>query len=155
MRRLFLPMLLAGLTGVVAASAAVLLLGGGASSSATPKTRTTTASVGVSSPSSTGIRRDVSSTALTATQIYERDSKGVVSIKVVTAEGEDEGTGIVLNDKGLILTNDHVVKGAKSITVDASGSSKKTTGAKIVGVEANQDLALIEVDPSGLGLTPL
>ena len=78
-----------------------------------------------------------------------------MAIKAITAEGEDEGTGIVLNDKGLILTNDHVVKGATSLAVDASGSSKKTTSAKIVGEEANQDMALIEVDPSGLGLTPL
>jgi putative serine protease PepD len=111
--------------------------------------------VGVSSPFSAGTRRDVSSTALSATQIYERDSKGVVSIKVVTAEGEDEGTGIVLNEKGLILTNDHVVKGARSITIDASGSSNTTRSATLVGEEANKDLALIRVNPSGLGLKPL
>ena len=39
-----------------------------------------------------------------------------MAIKAVTADGEDEGTGIVLNNKGLILTNDHVVKGATSLT---------------------------------------
>jgi putative serine protease PepD len=154
MRRLFLLMLLAGLTGAVAASAAVLLLGEGVSSS-TPKARRTTASVQVSTPSSDGTRRDVASTALSATQVYERDSKGVVAIKVVTAEGEDEGTGVVLNEKGLILTNDHVVKGATSITIDASGSSNTTRGATLVGEEANKDLALIRVDPSGLGMKPL
>jgi putative serine protease PepD len=156
MRRLFLPMLLAGLTGAVAASVAVLLLGG-ESSIPRSKARTITASVGVSSSSSSssGTRRDVASTALSATQIYERDSKGVVSIKVVTAEGEDEGTGIVLNEKGLILTNDHVVKGARSITIDASGSSNTTRGATLLGEEANKDLALIRVNPSGLGLKPL
>ena len=152
MRRLFLPMLLAGLTGAVVASAAVLFVGGGASGS-TPKARTTTASVQVSS--SAGARRDVASTSLSATQLYQRDSKGVVAIKVVTPEGEDEGTGIVLNEKGLILTNDHVVKGATSITIDASGSSNTTLGATLVGEEANKDLALIRVDPSGLGLKPL
>ncbi len=154
MRRLFLPMLLAGLTGAVAASAAVLLFGGRASNS-TSKARTTTASVGVSSPSSAGTRREVASTTPSATQIYERASKGVVAIKVVTSEGEDEGTGIVLNEKGLILTNDHVVKGARSITIDASGSSNTTRGATLVGEEANKDLALIRVNPSGLGLKPL
>jgi putative serine protease PepD len=152
MRRLFLPMLLAGLTGVVAASATVLLLGG-RGSSATPKPRPTTASVRAASAA--GSRRDVASTTPSATQLYARDSKGVVAIKVVTAEGEDEGTGIVLNEKGLILTNDHVVKGATSITIDASGSSNTTRGATLVGEEANQDLALIRVDPSGLGLKPL
>ena len=61
----------------------------------------------------------------------------------------------MLNEQGLILTNDHVIKGATSLSVDASGSSKKTTSATIVGEEANQDLALIKVDPSGLGLKPL
>jgi putative serine protease PepD len=153
MRRLFLPMLLAGVTGAVAASATVLLTGGGASS-ATQTPRTTTASVRASS-SAAGSRRDVASMTPSATQIYERDSKGVVAIKVVTAEGEDEGTGIVLNEKGLILTNDHVVKGARSITIDASGSSNTTRGATLVGEEANKDLALIRVDPTGLGLKPL
>ena len=153
---LFLPVLLAGLTGAVAASAAVVVLLGGEASNARPGARTITASSPASSSSSSsGGRREVAATSLSGTQIYERDSKGVVAIKVVTPEGEDEGTGIVLNDKGLILTNDHVVKGASSITVDASGSSHNTRGATLVGEEANQDLALIRVDPSGLGLRPL
>jgi putative serine protease PepD len=151
MRRLFLPVLLAGLAGAVAATV-VLLLGGGASG-ATPKVGTIRASV--RSSSSAGTRREVASTTPTATQIYSRDAPGVVSIKVVTSEGEDEGTGIVLNEKGLILTNDHVVKSATSITIDASGSSKTTRSATLVGEEANEDLALIRVDPSGLGLKPL
>jgi putative serine protease PepD len=152
MRRLFPPVLLAGLTGAVAATAMVLLLGGRASS-VTPKSRISTASVRASS--APGSRREVASTTPSATQIYARDSKGVVAIKVLTAEGEDEGTGIVLNEKGLILTNDHVVRGARSITVDASGSSNTTRGATLVGEEANEDLALIRVDPTGLGLEPL
>jgi putative serine protease PepD len=135
----------------VVASVAVLLLGSSARSStaSTAPTTTTTAAA------STGARRDVASMALSATQIYERDSKGVVSIKAVTAEGEDEGTGIVLNEQGLILTNDHVIKGATSLTIDASGTTKTTRSATIVGEEANQDLALIRVNPSGLELKPL
>jgi putative serine protease PepD len=151
MRRLLAPMLLAAIAGAAVAVAAVLALGVGGRRSA-PALRT----VGASAPaSSTGARREVASTGLTATQIYQRDSTGVVAIKAITAEGEDEGTGIVLNEKGLILTNDHVIKGATSLAVDASGSSKKTASAKIVGEEANQDLALIEVDPSGFELKPL
>jgi putative serine protease PepD len=155
MRRLFLPMMLAGLAGAVAASAVVLLLGG-ESSGATHAAPTPRKSIASSvQASSSGVRRDVAATALSATQIYKQDSRGVVAIKVLTPEGEDEGTGIVLNEKGLILTNDHVVKGATSITIDASGSSKTTRGATLVGEEANEDLALIRVDPSGLGLKAL
>jgi putative serine protease PepD len=149
-KRVLAPMLLAAFAGGLATVVALLLLG--TSSQRTVSSNSPGAS---SAPVATGARRDVSSTALSATQIYQRDSTGVVVIKAVTAEGEDEGTGLVLNDKGLILTNDHVVKGATSITVDASGSSKITRTAKLVGEEANQDLALISVNPSGLGLQPL
>jgi putative serine protease PepD len=150
-KRLLAPILLAALVGGVVAGGAIVLFGGGDRT-----TTTTAASTPISSTSaSTGTRRDASSTALTATQIYQQDSKGVVLIKSVTADGEDEGTGIVLNEKGLILTNDHVIAGATSITVEASGSTKTTTAAKVVGEEANQDLALISVDPSGLDLKPL
>jgi putative serine protease PepD len=150
-KRLLAPILLAALVGGVVAGAAVLLFGGG------DRTTTTTAAGApiASTSTSAGTRADVSSTALTATQIYQRDSKGVVLIKSITADGEDEGTGIVLNEKGLILTNDHVIAGATSITVDATGSTKTTRAAKVVGEEANQDLALISVNPSGLDLKPL
>jgi putative serine protease PepD len=146
-------MIVAALVGGAVATAAALLIGGSSS-------RSSSASVVRAAPastqgSSTGRARDVASTGLTATQIYERDSKGVVAIKAITAEGEDEGTGIVLNEEGLILTNDHVIKGATSITVDAGGSSKTTGTASVVGEEANEDLALIRVDPSGLGLKAL
>jgi putative serine protease PepD len=147
-KRVFVPMLLAAIVGGVVAGGAVLLLGGGRRGS-------TTTAKSVPVASTTGSRRDVSSTTLSATQIYQRASTGVVAIKVITPEGEDEGTGVVLNEKGLILTNDHVVKNATSITIDASGSSKVTRSAKLVGEEANEDLALISVDPSGLGLKAL
>ncbi len=148
MKRLFAPMLMAALVGAVVAGGAVGLFGAGGHSTTTTRTASTAAT-------STGARRVVDSTAPTATQIYHRDSTGVVAIKAITAKGEDEGTGIVLNEKGLILTNDHVIAGATSITVEANGSSSMTRVAKVVGEEANQDLALISVEPSGLGLKAL
>jgi putative serine protease PepD len=151
MKRLLIPMLLAALVGAAAASAAVLLSGAGARRS-TPAVGTAAAAA---QGGSSGTRREIASTGLTATQVYQRDSPGVVSIKAVTAEGEDSGTGIVLNEAGLILTNDHVIHGASSMTVNAGGASGTTRPARLVGEEANSDLALIRVDPSGLGLKPL
>jgi putative serine protease PepD len=158
-KRLFAPLLLAALVGAALATVAAGLLGTDSTGSSTSTAGAVKAATPASS-SSGGTRREVSassgsSKALTATQIYKQDSTGVVAIKAVTAEGEDEGTGIVLNEQGLILTNDHVIKGATNLSVDASGSSKKTTSAAIVGEEANQDLALIKVDPAGLALKPL
>jgi putative serine protease PepD len=148
-KRSFLSMVLAALLGAgVAAVVAIAISSGGKSVPAT------TAS-SANAPASSGTRREAASTALTATQIYKRASAGVVAIKGVTPQGADEGTGIVLNDKGLILTNDHVVAGATSLTVAANGSSTTTRSATLVGEEANEDLALIKVDPSGLGLKPL
>jgi putative serine protease PepD len=147
------PMLAAALVGGVAASAAVLLASGGASSSK-PTTAVRAASARKVS-SVPGIRRQVSSTGLTATQIYQQDSSGVVSIKATTADGGDSGTGIVLNEKGLIFTNDHVVENGTSLTVSPGKDSNVTRPAKLVGEEANSDLALIQIDPTGLELKPL
>ena len=128
MKRPLLPMLLAALVGAAAASAAVLIAGGSPRRS-TPTAHTTTV---VSTPSaSSGTRQTVASTGLTATQIYQRDSPGVVSIKAVTADGEDLGTGIVLNEEGLILTNDHVIAGSTSLTVNPGGSSSTTRTATV------------------------
>ncbi len=145
-------MLLAALLGAAVAAVAAIALSAGGAKSSTPAR---SASTVVKGSTSSGTRREAASTALTATQIYKQASSGVVAIKAVTSQGEDEGTGIVLNDKGLILTNDHVVAGATSLTVAAKGSSSATAPATLVGEEANKDLALIKVNPSGLGLTPL
>lgn len=149
MKRRFPPVLLAALLGAAAASAAVVVVGNHSSSTANSP------SASSEGATSTGTRKEVVSTALTATQIYKQASAGVVAIQAVTSQGGDSGTGIVLNDKGLILTNDHVVSGASSLTVAAKGSSSLTRTATLVGEEANKDLALIKVDPSGLGLKPL
>jgi putative serine protease PepD len=149
MKRPLAPIILAALLGAAAASAVVLLLQGG---TRRPAARPLPAST---RRSTAGTRREVASTAPTATQIYKQDSPGVVSIKAVTAQGEDSGTGVVLNEQGLILTNDHVVEGASGLTVTSSGASGATRTATLVGEEANSDLALIRVDPSGLGLRPL
>jgi len=148
-KRPLAPVLLAALLGAAVASVAAVLVANGASSTAKPATDVTAGA------SSAGTRRDAASTALTATQVYEQAAAGVVAIKAVTAQGSDSGTGIVLNDKGLILTNDHVISGASSLTVAAKGSSNETRTATLVGEEANDDLALIKVDPTGLGLRPL
>jgi putative serine protease PepD len=159
MKRLIPLVLLAGLTGAAMASAAVLLLGG----SPTGRTaRTVHTSAASGDRSAAGSRREVSSSAsssttsgLTATQIYQRDSSGIVAIRARTASGEDSGTGIVLNEDGLILTNNHVVAEASAIVVSPGKSTRQTTSATLLGADPNSDLALIKIDPSGLDLKPL
>ena len=151
------PILLAALLGGLAVLIAVIAFGAslGSVHTRSGSDKAPSAGASVAAATANGSRRQVSSTELTATQIYQRDSGGVVAIRAVTADGEDLGTGIVLNEEGLILTNDHVIAGASSIVAGPGTSPKTTRTATVVGEEANQDLALIKIDPSGLGLHPL
>lgn len=151
MKRLFFPIVLAALVGAVAAS---VFFAASRGSGRAVSTRTAAAPAA----SSTGsVTKDVSSTTTTptATQIYKRDAAGVVSIKATNADGGDSGTGIVLNDEGLILTNNHVIAEGASVTVSPGKSSNVSRTASVVGTDPNSDLALIKVDPSGLALKPL
>jgi putative serine protease PepD len=150
-KRLFLPMMVAALLGAAGASAFFFASGG----SNSRRTVSTTTIASPATSSTAGARQEVASTTPTATQIYHRDASGVVSIKSVNSESEDTGTGIVLNDEGLILTNNHVISEAASITVSPGKSSNLSKAATLVGADANSDLALIKVDPSGLGLKSL
>jgi putative serine protease PepD len=151
-KRLFLSMMAAALVGAVAASAFFLASGGSSKAAVHPTIVTP------EHGSSGNGTREVSSTTAstpTATQVYQRDASGVVLIKATTNEGGDSGTGIVLNDEGLILTNNHVISEGTSITVSPGKSSNVTRTATVVGTDPNSDLALIKIDPSGLGLQPL
>lgn len=109
-----------------------------------------------------------SSDMLTAKQIYAEDAPGVVYVasdvtqtvaspfafgQPQTESGVATGSGIVVNQNGDILTNDHVIAGSSHTTVQFSNN--KTVTAKIVGTNASADLALLKVNPQGLSLHPL
>ncbi len=54
------------------------------------------------------------------------------------------GSGVVIDEKGMILTNNHVVGGANEITVKFADG--KEMPAKIIGTDPRSDLAVIKVD---------
>jgi serine protease Do len=58
------------------------------------------------------------------------------------------GTGVILTPAGEILTNHHVVRGARQITVHVFGSTKSYS-ARIIGDDPQADLALLKIDGSG------
>ncbi|WP_026422206.1 S1C family serine protease [Actinokineospora inagensis] len=66
----------------------------------------------------------------------------VVEITSRTSTAEDIGSGVILSSDGKILTNNHVIDGAREITV--SFSDGKTASAQVVGTDANADLAVIQ-----------
>ncbi|MFJ9415512.1 S1C family serine protease [Streptomyces sp. NPDC101227] len=77
-------------------------------------------------------------------------SPAIVEIKSRTASGESTGSGVVLTGNGEIVTNNHVVAGARTVRVTFSDGSRKT--AKVVGTDPDKDLALIKVN-GAKGLT--
>jgi putative serine protease PepD len=96
--------------------------------------------------------------AIDAPAVLEKMKNSVVAIqaKVVSydgpwaSEGESAGTGIVIDDSGNILTNAHVVEGARALTVTLPGSTQTRT-ATLVGSDAAHDVAVIHVeDTTGL-----
>jgi len=58
------------------------------------------------------------------------------------------GSGFVITEDGYIVTNDHVIKNADSISVKMS--DKKTYKAKIVGSDPKTDIAVIKIDAKNL-----
>ncbi|MFF9848812.1 S1C family serine protease [Streptomyces litmocidini] len=82
---------------------------------------------------------------------------GVVTLHVRGNGSSGTGTGFVLDDKGHILTNNHVVDGAASSEdISVTFSSGETARAKLIGKDTGYDLAVVQVTGvSGLKALPL
>lgn len=82
---------------------------------------------------------------LTAVQIYNQTKYSVVLIACTLANGSVvEGSGFIYDDGGHIVTNNHVVEGAASITVAFFNGT--TVQAQLTGRDVYGDLAVIHVD---------
>ncbi len=109
-----------------------------------------------------GSASNASAGSLTINQIYRKTYKGVVEVNVTSTTssgfgpGESQqalGTGFVLDRQGHVLTNEHVVDGAQTVSVRFSnGASYKAT---VVGADASTDIAVLHVDAPSSLLTPL
>jgi S1-C subfamily serine protease len=155
----FLSALLGAL--VVAVVFAVLALSGtfddDDAGSTTVMTATNRTVQDVPAPAATRTVTDVS-------ELYRKVRDGVVYVQISghtrTPLGEQQqqgsGSGFVLDDRGFILTNDHVVANADVVRVRI-GESEKLIAAKVVGTDPSSDLAVIKVDPKDVegGLHPL
>jgi putative serine protease PepD len=78
----------------------------------------------------------------------------VVQIKVNTSQGQATGSGFVIDEAGLLVTNNHVVSGAdgrvRVLFVDGT-----TTTATVVGRSPSYDLAVLKIKAKNLAALPL
>jgi S1-C subfamily serine protease len=114
---------------------------------------------GVSSHQVPGPQNDVvGSGSLRTSAVAAKVDPGVVDIDALIAYSggtSSEGTGMLISQNGLILTNNHVIDGSNSIHVRpavASGSKEYT--ATVVGYDSTHDVALLKIDGS-TGLRPV
>lgn len=82
--------------------------------------------------------------------LYQQANGAVVYI---IAAPIGSGSGFVYDDQGHIVTNDHVVEGARSLEVVFASGERRT--ASVVGTDADGDLAVIKVDSLPAGVSPL
>ena len=146
--------------------AAALALGGGAGAGiyAAASSGTATAPA-VSTAAATAQPAAVKTTVANLTQLYDNVTPGVVDITVTSSAPSNgfgpgggttqaEGSGFVVDTAGDIVTNQHVVDGATSITVRFKDG--KTVKATLVGTDPSTDIAVIKVDVAASGdLHPL
>jgi putative serine protease PepD len=144
--------------------AAAAIIGGSAGAVATEALHNDSqaSTINVASSSSGTSRTVANTTALSPHDVYEKakDSVAYITSQITqssggpfgqTQQGTATGSGFVVSSDGYIVTNDHVVEGASSVT--AKVGDGKTLSAKVVGTDASTDLALLKVDASNL--TPL
>jgi S1-C subfamily serine protease len=102
--------------------------------------------------SSDGGATSASTTALSTAQIASKTDPALVDVTSTLGyqQATAKGTGIVLSSDGLILTNNHVINGATSITVTDIGNGKTYT-ATVVGYDESHDIAVLRASgASGL-----
>ena len=97
-------------------------------------------------------------------KLFEKASRSVVSITNTAVRrgfffdtskevAQGSGSGFVWDKKGHVVTNYHVIAGADSVIV--SFDSKTSYRARVVGVAADKDLAVLEIDAPVDSLYPL
>lgn len=155
-----------GKTVAATALAASALAGAGVgvgTYAALSKSGGTTTVQQVAAPASSSDQVSSAST-LSVAKIYGLASRGVVEISVTTSSGSTfpfgqggtqsaQGSGFVYDTSGHVITNDHVVAGASSISVKFSGGA--TYKATVVGTDPSTDLAVLKIDAPSSLLHPL
>jgi S1-C subfamily serine protease len=135
--------LVAALAAAVGAGAVLALRGsGGAAPSGTAASRD------IPKPKSQP-RAGGNSAGLNVNAVAGKVEPGLVDITSYVHYQREvfEGTGMVLNANGLVLTNNHVIKGSTRVVAQLAGNGAKYS-AKVIGTDNAQDVALLQLTTS-------
>ncbi len=99
----------------------------------------------------------------TPTRVFHKAAQSVVELKAFSADvGESYGSGVVISDTGLIVTNAHVItysQNGESNTFDELyirfASEEDYRIARLVHYDEVQDIAILQIDTTGLKLKPI
>jgi putative serine protease PepD len=92
-------------------------------------------------------------TPLNVAAIYARSAPGVVAITATQPSTAASGAGFAIDGNGHVLTADHVIAGASSISVAFQDGT--STNATVLGQDRSTDAAVLKINPSGHTLRPL
>ena len=99
-------------------------------------------------------------------QVFERAQRGIVRVDARPRgrripsgpprrdDGVATGTGFVIDDSGLIVTNDHVAAGGDHVSIRFEEDDRRIDARK-VGRDPSTDLALLRIDPEAARFDPL
>lgn len=101
---------------------------------------------------------DSTGSEMTVQEITAAVQDSVVEIKTESVQSSDiwmdqyvtegAGSGVIIRSNGYIITNNHVIEGAGTITVTTA--DEKEYEAKVVGSDSNTDIAVLKIDAKNL-----
>jgi putative serine protease PepD len=110
---------------------------------------TSTSTTAPSPSSSSGASNEDS----TREAVIARVRPSVVEIDVATANGGGVGSGVIIDKRGYIVTNDHVVANARKIQVVLFDG--QTMPGQINGTDPLDDLAVVKINPAKITLSAI
>jgi len=143
-RRIWLPVTTAA-TGAALAASLLTASFTGAFSPSEP------AASGSQTTTTAPVVQGASTTSVNWQQVAENVRPAVVAITAQTRGGGGEGSGVIVDGEGHIVTNDHVVSSAEKLSVTLSDG--RILPASVVGTDPTTDLAVIVLDDAPDDLT--
>ena len=141
------------------AAGAVLLAGCGGEKAAVTVRQPTTVTVTTTTAETTTAAdpQPPAPAAGSVADVVARVLPSLVNVRSTTFGGDEgEGSGVVVDSKGVLVTNYHVVRDAQTLTVAFNDKGhRKSVAASVVGTAPERDLAVLRVPARGLKAIPI